>query len=199
MRFFRLSLLSLLGGIAALAPQTTNTAQAAPITYTLTGTGGTGTFAGNAFSGASFTLIGTGDTGAALTSVNGFPARGLTSMTFTITGVTSGAATATSSFFILNANNVVSNALGLTNSTLSEGNTFRSTGAGNWGMTTDLGPLPTTIFGSFVTPTDQGSIRLNNWSSATFSAAVTSAPEPGTLALLALGAGGLVAMRRRQK
>nr|WP_309690011.1 PEP-CTERM sorting domain-containing protein [Armatimonas sp.] len=191
-----LAALTLLG-LAAL-PQA---ARAVPITYTLTGIGGSGTFNAVPFSGANFTLIGIGDT-TATTTVSGFPAITLTSMTYDITGVTAGPATTTGTFKMVNANSFIPNLLAFTN-TGSEGTGFLAAGAGAWNLTSNFGPLASTqqvVWAAF--PTNQGTLQFTSvaWTSATFTAVVGgggAAPEPGTLALLALGGACAFARRRR--
>ena len=175
-------------------------AHAVPITYTLTGFGGNGTFNGTPFSGANFILTGIGDT-TATTTYSGLPAISLTSMTYNINGVTTGAATTTTSFIITNANSVLPNTLIFTNPTGNQGVEFVASGAGSWNITSNLGPLFSSYSSSLDAPTNQGTIRFTSWADANFKAVVgsTAAPEPATLSLLAIGSMGFVARLRCRK
>jgi hypothetical protein len=178
-------------------------AQATPITYTLTGTGLSGTFAGTSFTGANFTFTGIGDT-TATTTVLGLPAISLTSMTYNISGVTSGVATATVPFSFMDATSDIPDTFLFTDPSVSYAQAFSMSGGG-WDIVSDIGPLSSTSYAGINTPTDQGDFQMGSFTSGSFTAVVgasgggVSAPEPGTLLLLALGGGAGFASKRRRK
>jgi hypothetical protein len=186
-----------LSGIALLGfALTPSKAHATPVTYVLTGTGGSGTFNGTAFSGQTFTLTGIGDT-TSTTTVAGFPAISLSSMTYQIGA--NPLATTTSPFFMVNVNSAVPDELGFVNSTGVQSTAFTA-GAGSWGMITNYA-ASATFFGQNGISTNQGSVVLSGWTNATFTATVgaTAAPEPTTLSLLGLGMLGSALVRKQKR
>jgi hypothetical protein len=172
------------------------TAHAGTISYTLTGTGASGTFNGSDFSGQSFTITGVADT-ANTATISGLPAMLLTSTTIQI-GADPPATVTVSPYYMINAGLVFSNVLGFADaSTIGGTKAFIvASGGTSWDMMSNFGPVSSTFFSNFPTSTDQGPIDLTGWTSATFTA--TATPEPGTLSLIVLGAIGMVAARRRR-
>jgi hypothetical protein len=195
------SLLTILGCVTLVNIQQ---AQATPITYTLTGTGLNGVLAGTSFSGKNFTFTGIGDTTATSLYLGIYPAVSLTSMTYDISGVTSGVATGTTPFFFLNATSTSPNNFAFIASSASIGEGFLMSGASSWDLISNIGPISSTyLSGGAGTPTDQGVFRMTGFGSGSFTAgagASTAAPEPGTLALIAVGGMGIVSrLRLRRK
>jgi hypothetical protein len=160
---------------------------ASPITVTITGTGGSGAFAGAPFSDAAFTLVATGDTSTLASRLfdgDSEPSILLTSMTYTIGG--NPVATATGEqFFLADTTGFVGN-VAFANSGFTASNVWSQS---HWDLTSDLTSVPITFrgFGGFAT--DQGVVRLTGWSSATLSAVVeaSTVPEPSSALLVLAG------------
>jgi hypothetical protein len=189
-------LLSLSLTVIALSvfPQTLH---AAPVTYTLTGVG-SGTFSGESFFNRGFTLTGIGDT-TITTTIFGFPAIPLSSMTYSVSGFP--LATTNDPFYLLNAHPDLPYTLFFMDSLSQQTASFvvADVSMGAWNMTSNIGPLASTYGASDPTATNQGNVDINSFTSASFTANVSnvSAPEPCSLALLALGGVSYLTGRRK--
>jgi hypothetical protein len=197
----RISRWSLLCGLSlvALAASFPQSAQAAPITYTLTGTG-TGSLGGTAFSNAAMTFTLVGDT-----SGLAFPfGPGVPSVPVTATGLVGGfsAFTFTSAISFFNNQNVSVAGFGLTGS--SDIFDVSDPSLAAWDAISSFGPLgivsvPGNLGQAF--GTTAGNFILNGvGTQGTLQAVVAggAAPEPATIALIALGGLGCVVARRRK-
>jgi PEP-CTERM motif len=175
------------------------TAQAAPITYTLSGTG-SGSVNGTSFTNQAFTIMGVGDT-VDLTTVSAdkFPAVPLSSMSFTMSGF--GTATPSNQMYMVNLYNLAADFLGFGNVSIGDGEVFFAAGSGAWDLVSSFGPVSATSAGSGYLPTNLGTVQLSGYTGpTTFTATLGSSavPEPGTFAMLALGLSlSLVARRRK--
>jgi len=202
--YLRLSALGILilGGLG-------QSAQAADFIYTLTGTGGVGVGPGNvAFSGATFTFSGIGNTASTTTISGSYPAVTLTSLTVNISGVTTGDATVSSTMYLADLTSFIGpGTFGFVNNALMEGIVFSSPALVGWNKTSAIGPTPILHSGGAPTPTNQGTVKLTGWTSATFTAAPYSGgggslvPEAPGAAMLLPGLLPLAAMalKRRSK
>lgn len=192
MRFSKLTLLASFAALAALAAFS-QTAQAAPITYTFTSIA-TGTLNSVSYTNIplSFTLVGD-------TSTLSFPfGAGIPVVQTTgggVLGSTSFSFTDTTHFF----NNQSARVAGFSLS--SSGLDIFDVGSpafAAWNGISALGPIETSFFFGDTVNTTAGVLTISNALSPTFRAAVTSsAPEPASLALLALGGAALVKRRRK--
>lgn len=157
--------------------------QATDFIYTLSGTGGVGVGPGNvAFTGASFTFTGIGNTTNTATISGSYPAITLTSLTVNISGVTVGDATATSTMYLTDLTSFIGpGTFGFVNNALMEGVVFSSPALVSWNKTSALGPTPVLHSGGAPTPTSQGTVKLTGWTSATFTAAPYGGGGGGSL------------------
>ena len=200
---FKSSLFWTLSGLVALVtlgvmPQA---AQAAPITYTLSGQG-SGTFNGTIFTDQAFTVTGVGDT-ANLTTISGFnlPAVPLSAMSFTINGFAT--ATASTQMYMSNLHSLVPNNLFFGDSLANPAFLrFLAAGAKTWNVISDLGPLSVSQAIGLTggpTETNLGPVTVSSITGpTTFTASLGAAevPEPSTLVMLGLG---LCVVARRRK
>lgn len=167
-------------------------AHAADFIYTLTGTGGFGSIripgvSDTPFTGANFTLTGLGNTTNTTTFFGVLPAIHLTSLTYNISGVTLGDATATLTTIIYDvAPFGTPGTFGFGDTVAAGGVQFKGPGLVGWDMASPISPVTVHWDGSNHLATSQGDIALTGWSSATFSAAPYSVtPEaPGLVQLL---------------
>jgi len=176
-------------------------AHATDFIYTITGTGGSGTGPGGAFTGANFTLTGIGNTTNTTTLLALYPAIQLTSLTYNISGVTLGDATAMTAMNLVSYDFIVAGYFTFASNDFTQGMTFYNLGLAGWHMASSIGSVPIVNFGTSPLTTDQGNIALTGWTSATFSAAPYSVtPEaPGLVQLLpGLLPLGALALRRRR-
>lgn len=182
----------LAAGVAALT--IASAANAAPITYTFSGTF-EGTLNGQGFNTFA-TFTGTGDTGSLST-------QGLTRYVnldslFALNNGTTYNVTTTSQFY-LNGANYAGLFFGCCGN---GGGGFSGTGPGLVGYDAVSSLATTALTQTFTGPvtftTDQGTVQLTNFTGGSFSASLAAVPEPGTWALLILGFGAIGAgMRRR--
>lgn len=185
-----------LGALALLTLSAT--AYAGPITYTLSGSGASGTFNGVSFTNQTFVITGSADT-ANLTTATGFPAMLLTSATIKI-GANPLATVTVSPYYLINIGTTFPNVLDFADVSTNVGvNAFTLAAGGTaWDLTSNFSSTIATSFSSTSTATDQGPVNFT-FSSSTFSALTgTATPEPGTLALSCLGLIGLFVVRRRR-
>ena len=204
MVFSRLSILVAIAAFTTLLAFPRG-AEAVNITYTLSGTG-SGSFNGVSFGTtvpSQFTFTGIADT--ANTSVNQFDRIQLTSLTIQVGALP--LATVNQTFYLVNFSSngsLIPDTLGFAdaNNLNTTAHSFSYAGAGTYNLISNTNSGGTiTLVGNGNTPTDQGDVMFTSFAltpSASFSAVVSSAPEPGTLAFLALG-GGLVLLRRSPK
>ena len=189
MRFSRI-----LAAVAFAAASLFTAAQAAPITYTLSGTM-SGSLGGTDFSNQPFTWTITGDT----TAFVGPPPNEAV-FAFTNTISISGFSTAdlTNSPYFVAANALGADSVAFIDPLASEGVLFASPDFAFYDARNAIGPIPVEfIDGSSAIATDQGTLAVTNATDGSFQA--STVPEPATLAIFGAGLLGAGALKRRRK
>jgi hypothetical protein len=177
------------------------TAQAAIMTYVLSGTGASGTFDGIAFSGQSFTVTMTADSATLATRNYGgalqVPSVQATTLSYLVGANSLAVATTPGDFYLFDFTSVLPDALGFATLSSLSGNSWETTGSTAWDLVSNFPSAASAYRDGQSVTTDQGPIRISAWSAATFTATAASVPEPSAF-LLGLGAlAGLVIRRRR--
>lgn len=174
-------------------------AQAAPITYTLSGTI-SGSFDLQPFSNAAFTWTITGDTTQKQMLATGFSGVPAQTSLLDIAGVGSSLAPAEQIFAVPGAPAFSTFAFADTDEV--DGIGFAAPELGSYDGVSSLSPIAVTLNGTSLFTTTQGTVFFETGSDMTFQAVATpepSVPEPITLPLFAGGLAGFGVLRRRKQ
>jgi hypothetical protein len=179
---------------AMLVAGTFTSANASPLTYTLTGLFN-GSINGTPITGGTFTWTITSDT-SQLFPV-GPPIVGALAITDTldVTGFGTLLPTAPAAYFDQPSAGVDAF---FTNGMFGTGITFGSAALVGYLPTASIGPTPVTLVNFHTVPTDQGDFIITD-ALLEFQATGSNIPEPVTLALFGAGLAGIGVMRRKRK
>lgn len=176
-------------------------AKAGLIVFTLTGSGGTGSFDGTPFSGQDFVITALADTVTLATrSFEGVDSQSvqLTSLVYQIGANAAATAVTPSDFYAAMTEGMFPGSVSFANLTYDAANVF-SADASAWDVISSFGPISSTYLGSGDFLTDQGLVEINGWSSATFTATASSVPEPASFGLIGIGGFALTLIARRRR
>lgn len=182
----------ILGAVAMLAASFFSAAEAAPVTYTLSGTA-SGVVGAGAFTSSAFTWTLTGESTLIFPTSPGLVLPMVWGDSLTIAGI----GTLTPSVPLLAfVDNLVPNGIGLVDSSLTGGIGFKAAALAGYNGISSIGPIPVTFLGSAPLPSNMGNFEIFP-TSLTFQA--VGVPEPLTLALFGAGLAGIGALRRKRK